>query len=106
MLLSNGCDGERRPLTVSDATGLAEAVLGLAGFRVVAVVEAAAEVVIHVETDPERLRPIDADLQVPNTNKFKAVTGWEPTIPFETTMRDLLNYWRGCLATGQRYLTR
>lgn len=61
---------------------------------------------IHVETDPERLRPIDADLQVPNTNKFKAVTGWEPTIPFETTMRDLLNYWRGCLATGQRYLTR
>lgn len=61
---------------------------------------------IRVETDPERLRPIDADLQVPNTNKFKAVTGWEPTIPFETTMRDLLNYWRGCLATGQRYLTR
>ena len=32
---------------MSDATGLAEAVLGLAGFRVVAVVEAAAEVVIQ-----------------------------------------------------------
>ena len=49
---------------------------------------------IRVETDPERLRPIDADLQVPNTAKFKAVTGWQPEIPFRKTMEDLLNYWR------------
>lgn len=61
---------------------------------------------IRVETDPERLRPIDADLQVPNTAKFKAVTGWEPVIPFETTMRDLLEYWRGRVTSGQRFLTR
>lgn len=50
---------------------------------------------IKVEIDPERLRPIDADLQVPNTAKFKAHTGWEPELSFETTMTDLLNYWRG-----------
>lgn len=61
---------------------------------------------IQVETDPERLRPIDADLQVPNTAKFKAVTGWTPEIPFETTMRDLLDYWRQRIAGGQRFLTR
>lgn len=61
---------------------------------------------IQVETDPERLRPIDADLQVPNTAKFKAVTGWEPQIPFETTMHDLLQYWRQRIAGGQRFLTR
>jgi GDP-mannose 4,6-dehydratase len=61
---------------------------------------------IQVETDPERLRPIDADLQVPNTAKFKAVTGWEPTIPFETTMRDLLEYWRERVTGGQKFLTR
>ena len=47
-----------------------------------------------VETDPERLRPIDADLQIPNTAKFRNHTGWEPRIPFEKTMEDLLNYWR------------
>ena len=47
---------------------------------------------ITVEIDPERLRPIDADLQVPDTNKFKQPTGWEPKIDFETTMLDLLNY--------------
>ncbi len=49
---------------------------------------------IEVVTDPERLRPIDADLQVPNTAKFTAHTGWKPEIPYETTILDLLNYWR------------
>lgn len=47
-----------------------------------------------VEVDPQRLRPVDADLQVPDCRKFKSRTGWQPTIPFEQTMADLLNYWR------------
>ena len=47
-----------------------------------------------IETDPERLRPIDADLQIPSTEKFKAHTGWAPEITFEQTMNDLLDYWR------------
>lgn len=49
---------------------------------------------IGVETDEDRLRPIDADLQVPNTEKFRAHTGWSPTYSFEQTMVDLLEYWR------------
>jgi GDP-mannose 4,6-dehydratase len=61
---------------------------------------------IRVETDPGRLRPIDADLQVPDTAKFRAATGWEPIIPFAQTMADLLDYWRGRLKHGQAFLTR
>jgi len=62
---------------------------------------------IRVEVDPERLRPIDADLQVPNTTKFKAHTGWEPEIPYEQTIRDLLEYWRDELdQKGDVFLTR
>lgn len=61
---------------------------------------------IKVEMDTERLRPIDADLQVPNTSKFKAVTGWESEIPFEKTMKDLLDYWRSRVQSGQNFLTR
>ena len=49
---------------------------------------------IRIETDPARLRPIDADLQVPNTEKFRLHTGWKPEIPYQQTMEDLLNYWR------------
>lgn len=60
---------------------------------------------ISVETDPVRLRPIDADLQVPDTSKFKMHTGWEPQIPFDQTMSDLLNYWRERVKNGN-FLTR
>ncbi len=61
---------------------------------------------IEIVTDPERLRPIDADLQVPDCRKFKAHTGWEPEISFETTMRDLLDYWREKVGKGEVFLTR
>lgn len=61
---------------------------------------------IKVEVDSERLRPIDADLQVPDTAKFRQHTGWEPRIPFDRTMRDLLNYWRDRIAAGVMLLSR
>ena len=61
---------------------------------------------IKVEQDTERLRPLDADLQVPDTSKFRAHTGWEPEIPFEKTMRDLLDYWRDRVKSGKGFLTR
>ena len=61
---------------------------------------------IRTEIDPERLRPIDADLQVPNTQKFEKHTGWKPEIPFEKTIQDLLDYWRAQVATKQEFLTR
>lgn len=61
---------------------------------------------IKIEIDPERLRPIDADLQIPDCSKFKKHTGWEPEIPYEKTMRDLLDYWRIRVKDGQKFLTR
>ena len=61
---------------------------------------------IRVETDPERLRPIDADLQVPDTTKFYKHTGWKPEISFEQTMQDLLDYWRERMKDGGSFLTR
>ena len=61
---------------------------------------------IDVETEPNRLRPIDADLQVPDTNKFRNHTGWMPTIKFEKTMEDLLNYWREQVNLKKYFLTR
>ena len=61
---------------------------------------------IEIVTDPERLRPIDADLQVPDITKFKAHTGWAPEIPFEKTMDDLLEYWRVKVKSGRKFLKR
>lgn len=61
---------------------------------------------IKVEIDQDRLRPIDANLQVPNTGKFTKHTGWKPEISFEKTMVDLLNYWRDKVGLNQEFLTR
>lgn len=61
---------------------------------------------IRVEVDPERLRPIDADLQIPNCEKFTKHTGWKPNIPYEKTMKDLLDYWRERVSKGHKFLTR
>lgn len=56
--------------------------------------------VIKMQQDPERMRPIDADNQIPDCTKFKGDTGWEPTIKFERTMNDLLAYWREKVKAG------
>ncbi len=61
---------------------------------------------IKIEVDPDRLRPIDADLQVPDTAKFTKHTGWKPEIAFEITMQDLLDYWRERVISGENFLTR
>src|SRR5476651_2071511 len=61
---------------------------------------------IKIETDTERLRPIDADLQVPDTRKFEKHTGWKPQIAFEQTMQDLLDYWRTRVNQSAEFLVR
>ena len=60
---------------------------------------------IEVKIDEKRLRPIDADLQVPCTDKFTNHTGWKPEISFGETITSLLEYWREKVKT-QQFLTR
>jgi len=63
--------------------------------------------IIKVQIDPSRIRPVDADLQIPNTQKFMKHTGWKPEISFEKTMSDLLDSWRNLIKQkGNEYLTR
>jgi GDP-4-dehydro-6-deoxy-D-mannose reductase len=49
---------------------------------------------VRVEIDPERLRPSDVEVLIGDSSRFRADTGWEPRIPLEQTLRDLLDYWR------------
>ncbi len=59
---------------------------------------ALSRVEVKVETDPARLRPSDVEILIGDSSKFRADTGWEPRIPFEQTLRDLLGYWRETLS--------
>ena len=49
----------------------------------------------EVVPDPARMRPSDVERLVGDGTKFHRATGWEPRIPFEHTLKDLLEYWRG-----------
>lgn len=52
------------------------------------------KVKINIQQDPERMRPSDVVLLLGDCKKFREKTGWKAEIPFEKTMKDLLNYWR------------
>jgi len=49
---------------------------------------------IEVRQDPARLRPSDVPILLGDNSKFVKATGWQPTIPFEQTLRDMLEHWR------------
>lgn len=49
---------------------------------------------IKIQEDPERMRPSDVQILLADRSKFSELTGWEPEIPFEKTLQDLLDYWR------------
>ena len=48
---------------------------------------------VDVVQDTERIRPSDVQYLLCDSSKFRNETGWQPTIPFEKTMSDLLQYW-------------
>jgi len=47
-----------------------------------------------IEIDPDRIRPTDITLQVPDCSKFKNDTGWKPIKKLDDVTDDLLSYWR------------
>jgi GDP-4-dehydro-6-deoxy-D-mannose reductase len=49
---------------------------------------------IEVRHDPSRLRPSDVPILLGDNSKFVKATGWQPTIPFERTLGDMLEFWR------------
>ncbi|MEL7061645.1 MAG: GDP-mannose 4,6-dehydratase [Acidobacteriota bacterium] len=59
---------------------------------------ALAGVEVEVREDPERMRPSDVEILIGDASKFRADTGWEPQIELETTLRDIVEYWRGRVA--------
>lgn len=49
---------------------------------------------LEIKVDPKLIRPSDVTLQIPCVDKFRDETGWEPVIPFEQTLHQILDYWR------------
>jgi GDP-4-dehydro-6-deoxy-D-mannose reductase len=58
---------------------------------------ARARVEVRVEPDPTLMRPSDTPVLLGDSTRLRQTTGWRPEIPFEQTLDDLLNYWRGVI---------
>jgi GDP-4-dehydro-6-deoxy-D-mannose reductase len=52
---------------------------------------------VRVERDPTRLRPSDLQRLAGDARRLRAVTGWAPRIPLETTLADALQAARGAI---------
>lgn len=57
------------------------------------------KVAIRVEQDSSCFRPIDVAESVCDFSKIRERTGWEPRIPLEQSLADVLEYWREKIRT-------
>jgi GDP-4-dehydro-6-deoxy-D-mannose reductase len=57
---------------------------------------------IEVRQDPARMRPSDVPRRIGDASKLRQRTGWEPVIPFEQSLLDILNDWRQRLTPANR----
>ena len=73
----NVCSGESVPIRQ-----VAELLVGLAKCEVV------------LKVDPALARPIDVPLVRGDATLLRGLTGWEPKIPLEVTLADVLEWWR------------
>jgi GDP-4-dehydro-6-deoxy-D-mannose reductase len=48
---------------------------------------------IKYQETPEKMRPFDDPIYVGDNTKLRSL-GWEPQIPLEKTLSDMLDYWR------------
>jgi GDP-4-dehydro-6-deoxy-D-mannose reductase len=55
---------------------------------------AQSRVTVAIQPDPDRFRPNDTPLLLGDRTRITEATGWEPRVPIEQTLRDLLDYWR------------
>lgn len=85
LLLENGESGEVYNVCSGRSTALRE-ILG--------VFLSSATKDVRIEQDPERLRKVDIPRLLGDSRRIRERTGWEPRIPLERTLADLLDYWR------------
>lgn len=52
------------------------------------------QVKIKVKINKNLFRPVDTPILTADYSKFKKVTGWQPKISLEQTLKDTLKYWR------------
>jgi GDP-4-dehydro-6-deoxy-D-mannose reductase len=61
---------------------------------------AMSQVAIEVQPDPAKMRPSDVPEMICDVSRIRERTGWQTTIPFEQSLRDIMAYWREQIRTA------
>ena len=56
--------------------------------------QALTKVKFRVEQDPRLVRPTDVGALRPTCQRFRAAFNWKPTTSYDTSLKDLLHWWR------------
>jgi GDP-4-dehydro-6-deoxy-D-mannose reductase len=85
-LLERGVSGRAYNVCRGKGVRLADVALDLCSL---------ARVKVAIEVDPARVRPVDVPWLVGDPGAIESDCGWRAEIPFETTLADTLEDWRG-----------
>lgn len=86
LLLEKGRMGEVYHVASSQAHSISD---------VLATMLSMSSVAIEVSQDASRMRPSDTPILIGSAEKIFLETAWKPEISFETSLKDVLNDWRG-----------
>ena len=86
VLLEKGAPGETYNICSGEAR---------TGHDILSGLLAAADCKAEVKPDPDKMRPSDNPLIYGSHQKLTDATGWQPEIPLETTLADVIADWRG-----------
>ena len=53
-----------------------------------------------IESDPSLFRPVDVPVLLGDPSRVRDHVGWQPSIPLDDTLRDVLDDWRRRVASG------
>ncbi len=81
LLVEHGVPGEAYNVCSGHGTSVREIGDGLLGLS---------DAPLNLVVDPELVRPVDVPMLVGSPDKLRAATGWRPEIPFEQTLRAVL----------------
>lgn len=85
LALLHGVDGDVYNLGSGIETKIADLLDMLLGMATVS---------IEVQQDPTKMMKSDVPRLAANCEKFKSLTGWQPTIPLKDSVSRVLDYWR------------
>lgn len=88
LLLDKGSRGEAYNLASGRATRVGDVLKTLSEL---------ARTEVSISVDRSKLRPTEVRSIVGSAEKASRDTGWQPTIPLEQTLQDLLDWWRAHL---------